>query len=641
MPITASYGSWKSPITPDVVISDSISLEQIALDGADIYWIEGRPKEQGRSVIVRRAPDGIISDAIPSAFNARNMVHEYGGGNLLVVNGEIFFPNFTDQRLYRCRADQEPRALTSEGPFCYADMIMDRNRDRLICVREDHTIDTPRDVVNTLVSVDLRSGEARVLVSGNDFYSSPRLSPDGKRLAWLTWHHPNMPWDGTELFVGEIDADGSIGRAEKIAGGDRESVFQPEWSPDGSLYFVNEPTGWWNIYRWRNGSVENMTPMQAEFGLPQWIFGRSSYGVESAGQLICAYKQNGKWNLARLNTTTKALMPIDLPYAEIDQVCAARGMAVIEGGSPTEPWSYVSIDLESGKRTVLRSSLKTIVDAGYLSVPKMIEFPTENNLTAHGYYYPPANKDFSAPADEKPPLMVISHGGPTSSTNTALAYRIQYWTSRGFAVLDVNYGGSTGYGRAYRERLNGQWGVVDMNDCVNGALYLVRQGLADQNRLAIRGGSAGGYTTLCALTFRDVFKAGASHFGISELEVFTKDTHKFESRYMDSLIGPYPEKKDVYFQRSPINFIDNISCPIILFQGLDDKVVPHNQADLIYEAVLHKEMPVAYLKFEGEGHGFRKAENIKRAYEAELYFYARIFGFALADPVEPVEIQNL
>jgi dipeptidyl aminopeptidase/acylaminoacyl peptidase len=641
MTITAPYGSWKSPITTEVVTGESIGLGQIALDGKDIYWLESRPKERGRNAIVKRATDKTIVDVLPLEFNARTMAHEYGGGSFAVCDGVIYFTEFKDQRLYVIEQGKSPRALTAEGPFRYADMIMDRSRGRLICVREDHTIDTPRDVINTLVSVDLNSGDVRVLISGNDFYSTPRLSADGKKLAWITWHHPNMPWDGTELFVAEIESDGSISRAEKIAGGDHESVLQPEWGPDGSLYFINEPTGWWNIYRYHNNTITNLTPMNAEFGYPQWVFGLSIYAVESADRLICAYEHNGKSHLATLNPNTKKLTNIDLPYDNFAEIRAENGFAMINAASPTEPWSYVRVDLASGKFEVLRKALKSIVDAGYLSIPKPIEFPTENNLTAHGYYYPPANKDYAAPEGETPPLLVISHGGPTSATTTALAYRTQYWTSRGFAVLDVNYGGSTGYGREYRKRLNGQWGVVDMDDCCNGAKYLVAQGLADEKRLAIRGGSAGGYTTLCALTFRDTFKAGASHFGISELEVFATDTHKFESRYLDSMIGPYPAKKDIYFARSPINFVNNISCPMILFQGLDDKVVPPNQADLIYKAVLHKELPIAYVQYEGEGHGFRKAENIKHSLESELYFYSKIFGFGLSEKVQEIEIENL
>jgi dipeptidyl aminopeptidase/acylaminoacyl peptidase len=512
----------------------------------------------------------------------------------------------------------------------------------MIWVREDHTI-AGREAVNTLVSLALEGDDqgGQVLVWGNDFYSSPRLSPDSSRLAWLTWNHPNMPWDGTELWVGELAADGSLDRAERVAGGIDESIFQPEWSPDGVLYFVSDRTGWWNLYRWHNERIEPLCEMEAEFGRPQWIFGISTYAFESAHRIICAYNQQGLWRLASLDTTTRKLEPIETPYQGILDVRAAPGRVTFVGGSPTEPSCVAQLDPRSRRIDVLRRSSAATVDSGYVSLPQTIEFPTEHGRMAHAFFYPPHNRDYAAPAGERPPLIVESHGGPTSSTSTTLNLQIQYWTSRGIAVLDVNYGGSTGYGRAYWERLKGQWGIVDVDDCVNGARYLVERGEADRNRLGIRGGSASGYTTLCALAFRNVFKAGASLFGVSDLEAFVKDTHKFESRYLYSLIGPYPERRDLYRERSPIHFIDRLSCPMILFQGLDDKIVPPNQAEMMFEAVRAKGLPVAYLPFEGEGHGFRRAENIKRTLEAELYFYSKVFGFDLADPVEPVQIVNL
>ncbi|HIC94777.1 MAG TPA: S9 family peptidase, partial [Anaerolineae bacterium] len=463
----------------------------------------------------------------------------------------------------------------------------------------------------------------------------------GTRLAWLTWNHPNMPWDGTELWVAKLRADGSLGRAGRVAGGPRESIFQPEWSPDGILHFVSDRTGWWNLYRWRDGRVEPLTEMEAEFGRPQWVFGMSTYAFESAGRIICAYTRQGTWHLASLDTATRRLEPIETPYTEIAYVRAAPGRAVFLAGSPTEPASIVQLDLATGRIEVLRRSSETAIDPGYLSSPQAIEFPTEGGLTAYAFFYPPRNRDYVAPPDERPPLLVMSHGGPTSAASTTLNLEIQYWTSRGIAVLDVNYGGSTGYGRAYRERLEGRWGIVDVDDCVNGARYLVERGLVDGQRLAIRGGSAGGYTTLCALTFRDVFKAGASYFGVSDLEALTKETHKFESHYLDRLVGPYPERRDLYRDRSPIHFAHRLSCPVIFFQGLEDKVVPPSQAELMVQALRAKGLPVAYVTFEGEQHGLRRAESIKRALDAELYFYARIFGFEPADPVEPVPIENL
>jgi dipeptidyl aminopeptidase/acylaminoacyl peptidase len=634
------YGSWKSPITAELVAAGEIGLEQIRLDSDDIYWIERRAQAGGRKVIVRRSPNGQLSDLTPFPLNARTRVHEYGGGDYTVLNGTIVFSNFTDQRLYLQQPGSEPKSLTPDAPLRYADGQVDRRRNAFFCVREDHS--GQGEAINTLVRVDLnRAGPGTIVVSGNDFYSSPRLSPDGSLLAWLTWNHPNMPWNGTELWVGELNSEGSVSNPHRVAGGTDESICQPEWSPYGVLHFVSDRAGWWNLYRWREQTVEPLCPMDAEFGEPHWVFGGSLYGFQSADRIVCCYSQHGYSRLALLDTATRALSRIDLPYSAISQVHVGDSCVVFIGASSTEPASIVLSDLESRRWRVLYRSREPEVDAGYLSVPRAIEFPTEQNRTAHGYFYPPRNRDYAAPKDEKPPLLVLSHGGPTSATSASLKYTIQYWTSRGIAVLDVNYGGSSGYGRAYRERLNGRWGIVDVDDCVNGARYLVERGEVDGNRLAIRGGSAGGYTTLCALTFRDVFKAGASHYGISDLEALAKDTHKFESRYLDKLIGPYPAQRDLYVQRSPIHFTERLSCPMIIFQGLEDKVVPPNQAEKMVEAVRAKNIPVAYLTFEGEQHGFRKAENIKRVLEAELYFYSRVFGFEMADPVEPVIIENL
>ncbi len=641
-PQLAPYGAWKSPITSDLIVSEIIGLSQIALDGEDVYWIEMRPSEGGRNVIVRRTPDGQTTDVTPPPFNARTRVHEYGGGAMVVADGVVFFSNFADQRVYRQAPNSEPPPITPAGDLRYADGVIDRKRNRMICVREDHTV-AGREAVNTLVSVALDGDDTggQGLVSGNDFYSSPKISPDGTRLAWLTWNHPNMPWDGTELWVAELKDDGSLGQTVKVAGGLEESIFQPEWSPEGDLYFVSDRTGWWNLYRWHGEEIEPLCPMPAEFGRPQWGFAMSTYAFASATRLICAFNENGTWKLASLDVTTQRLALMETPYTAISDVRVMGGRVAFIGGSPTEPTSIVQLDLTTSKIEILRRASNIGVDEGYLSIPQAVEFPTENGLTAHAFFYPPKNCDYIAPADEKPPLIVISHGGPTSATTTALNLSIQYWTSRGFGVLDVNYGGSTGYGREYRQRLNGQWGIVDVDDCVNGARYLVERDAVDGNRLIIRGGSAGGYTTLAALTFRDVFKAGASYFGVSDLEALAKETHKFESRYLDNLIGPYPARRDLYLERSPIHFTERLSCPLILFQGLEDKVVPPNQAERMFDAARAKGLPVAYVPFEGEQHGFRRAENIKRALDGELYFYAKIFGFDLAEVVEPVRIENL
>lgn len=637
----ASYGEWKSPISSEAIVSETIRLGDIVLDGEDIYWIESRPLEGGRHVVVRRDPAGRNIDLNPAPMNARNRVHEYGGGAFLVANGILFISNFDDNRLYRQEPGGEAVPLTPEGAYRYADMILDEQRNRIICVREDHT-HTDREAINSIVGLDLAAEDGgRVLVSSNDFYAAPRLNPAGTQLAWLTWNHPNMPWNGTELWMSQVAANGSLGEPELVAGGQTESIFQPEWSPDGTLYFVSDRSGWWNLCRWRQGCVEPMTKMEAEFGLPQWVLGMSTFAFMSPDQIICTYCHQGNWHLASLDTRTRQLEPVETPYTYISSICATPGQAVFQAASPIEPKAIVQLNLGSGEFETLRRSSEIVIDADNISLPQSIEFPTENGLTAHAFYYPPKNGAFYAPPDELPPLLIESHGGPTGATHSTLDMRTQYWTSRGFAVLDVNYGGSTGYGRSYRERLNGQWGVVDVDDCCNAARYLIKQGLADSERVIIHGGSAGGYTTLCALTFQDLFKAGASHYGIGDLAVLAGDTHKFESRYLDQLVGPYPERADLYSARSAINFTDQLSCPVIFFQGLEDRVVPPNQAELMVAALRVKGIPVAYLPFEGEGHGFRRAENIKRALDAELFFYAQILGFELADPIEPVQIENL
>ena len=638
----APYGSWRSPITSDLIVAESIGLGEIRLDGDDIYWTEMRPSEAGRNVVVRRTPDGRTTDVTPRPFNVRTLVHEYGGGAFTVSGGVVYFSNFADQRLYRQEPGGEPEPLTPESEMRYADGAIDRGRGRMVCVREDHTGDG--EAVNTIVNIDLDGmGVGAVLLSGNDFYSSPRLSPDGSRLAWLSWDHPHMPWDGNELWVAEIQADGTLGGTEFVAGRADEAIFQPEWSPDGVLYFVSDPSGWWNLYRWCDGHVEPLQEMEAEFGVAQWGLGMSTYGFASDKRIICSYNRDGTSHIADLNTETLELKTVPTPFTEITRsgMRVDAGRVAFGAGSPTMPESLMLHDLTTGATDVLRSWHEVDLDAGYLSRPQPIEFLTEDGRTAHAFFYPAKNKDYVAPAGERPPLLVMSHGGPTGAASTTLDLRVQYWTSRGFCVMDVNYGGSTGYGTEYRRRLNGLWGVVDVDDCVNGARYLAERADVDSQRMAIRGGSAGGYTTLSALTFRDVFRAGASSYGISDLEALARDTHKFESRYLDTLVGPYPERSDLYVERSPIHHTDRLSSPLILFQGLEDKVVPPSQSEMMRDALREKGLPVAYVPFEGEQHGFRRAKNIKRALDAELYFYSRVFGFELADPVEPVPIENL
>ncbi|HTL88462.1 MAG TPA: S9 family peptidase [Leptolyngbya sp.] len=635
----ASYGAWKSPISSDLIVAGAIGLGQIKLDHSTIYWSESRPTEAGRSVIVQASANGQKTDVTPPPFNARTRVHEYGGGAFMIANGTVYFSNFADQRLYQQSPESEPIALTPEAALRYADAVLDHTRNRLVCVREDHQNQT---VENTIAAISLDDQSQTVLVSGSDFYAFPRLSPDGSRLSWICWNHPNMPWDGTELWTATIDADGTLGTPEKIAGGLEESIFQPEWSPDGNLIFIGDRTGWWNFYRWnpKTQKTESLCEKAAEFGLPLWVFGMSTYGF-AEDKIICSYTEKGLSQFASLDLNTHELRTIETPYSSIAGLQVGSNYAVFVAGSSTEPGAIVKYEFQTQQFEVLRRASELRIDPGYLSVPESIEFPTENNLTAYALYYAPQNKDYTAPEGERPPMLVKSHGGPTAATSAAFNLGIQYWTSRGFAVLDVNYGGSTGYGRAYRERLKGTWGIVDVDDCANGAKYLAQQGKVDGDRLVIAGGSAGGYTTLCALTFRDTFKAGASYYGVSDLKALAEDTHKFESRYLDGLIGAYPARSDLYDQRSPISSVDRLSCPVIFFQGDEDKIVPPNQAEMMVNALKQKGLPVAYVLFEGEQHGFRKAENIKRALDGEFYFYSRVFGYEPADTIEPVEIDNL
>ncbi len=642
-PKIAPYGSWKSPITADLIVGGSVGLSQPQLDGSDIYWLELRPTEGGRNVVVKCSATRTFTDITPRPFNARTRVHEYGGGDYMVNNGVVYFTNFADQRLYKQVGPGDPEALTPVADMRYADTCLDHTRGRLICVREDHTVQNA-EAVNTIVALSMDANDdcGVVLTGGNDFYSSPRVSPDGTQLAWLTWNHPNMPWDGCELWVGEFGPDGTLASTRWVAGSVAESIFQPEWSPEGVLYFASDRNGWWNLQRISaEGEIESVTRSKAELGMPQWLFGMSLYAFASPDLVVCSHVEQGVSRLETIETQTGKLTVIDSPFTDIQFLKAANGVAVFRAGSPTEVASITKFDVATGQFETLRRANEQEVYPQYFSVPRAIEFPTESGLTAHGFFYPPQNPDFRALDGEKPPLIVKSHGGPTAAASTALSLSVQFWTSRGFAVLDVNYGGSTGYGRQYRERLNKKWGIVDVDDCVNGAKYLVDRGEVDGQRLIITGGSAGGYTTLCALTFRNAFKAGASHFGVSDAEALARDTHKFESQYLTGLLGPYPARKDIYFERSPINFTERLACPVIFFQGLEDKVVPPNQAEKMVEAIRSKGIPVAYAAFEGEQHGFRQAQNIKRALEGELYFYSRVFRFELAEPVEPLLIENL
>jgi len=631
---TAPYAAWRSPITSDLIVAQSIGLSEIRIDATGIYWQESRPQESGRSVIV----DATAGDLLAPPFSARTRVHEYGGGAWTVASGVLYFSNDSDQRLYAIHpGSAQPAAITPPGPRRYADGTIDIARHSWIGIREDHG--GAGEAVNTVVRIDLNQpGAGEIVASGHDFYSSPRLSADGRWLAWLAWDHPRMPWMGTTLYAVPLDDDGFPAAVPMaIAGGESEAIFQPEWSPDGAeIYFVSDRSGWGNLYACALDTLETrpLIPMEAEFGYPQWVFGLSTYAPGGAGRIVCSYSSKGLGRLGVVDLVAGRFAPLDLPYSDFSSVRAWGGRVVFRGGSATTPASFVLLDPATGETETLRKSTAVADDpavARYFTRVEPVEFPSAGGHTAYGLYYPAFNPDYQAPGGDKPPLVVKCHGGPTAAAGSTLDLRIQYWTSRGIAVLDVNYGGSTGFGRAYRERLDGNWGIVDVDDCVAGARYLAERGLADAARSVITGGSAGGYTTLAALTFRDCFRGGASYYGIGDLAVLARETHKFESRYLDGLIGPYPEREDLYRERSPLAHVDRLSVPVIFFQGEEDRVVPPNQAERMVEALRKRGAAVGYFLFAGEQHGFREAGNIKRCLDAELYFYAvNVFHTPLA-----------
>ena len=636
---TLPFGTWPSPITSDAIVAETVRLASVSLDAGRLGWLEGRPGEGGRNVLVRADGTERAVDVTPPPFNVRSRVHEYGGGAYAISGDRVWFSNFEDGRIYVQRESAAPAALTAENPARFADLTVDPARRRLLAVRETHRDDAPP--INDLVAISVDDGSVRVLASGQDFYAAPAPGPDGRRLAWLSWNQPDMPWDAAALWLGELDRDGVPRSPVRIAGGSGCSAFQPAWSPDGALWCVVDPNGWWNLHRWHDGELRCMYRADKEFGKPLWQLGTTAFGFDAGGSVVCTWRSEGSWRLGRLDPGGE-MTEISSPWTSIDSLVVEGSTAAFIGGAPDRSASVVSLDLASGETRVHRTSSALSIDDRMLSRPVALTFPSGGgDEIAHGYYYPPRNASCRAPGGESPPLIVMSHGGPTGSTSDTLNPATQFWTSRGFAVLDVDYRGSTGYGRAYRERLYGEWGVVDVEDCVAGALHLTETGRADRERLAIRGGSAGGYTTLSALTFHDAFRAGASYYGISDLEVLAADTHKFEARYLDRLVGEWPADREVYRARSPLHHASRLGCPSIFFQGLDDRVVPPNQAELMVDALDRRGLPVACLMFEGEGHGFRQADTMRRCLEAELLFYARVFGFEPSDALAPLDIRNL
>lgn len=622
----APFGSWKSSVTSELVAGGALRLGDVALSRGVVYFTESRPAERGRSVLLRAALPSSPAEMIPVPFDARTRVHEYGGGAFAVNGSAVYFSNVTDGRIYRVAEGAEPDAISEISDLRYAALQVDSRRRRLLAVVEDHTAGE-HEPENRLISMKLDgSGGVMVLARGADFYSSPRLSPDGKELAWLEWNHPQMPWDGTELWLATLDEEGRVKARRRVAGGPSESIFQPEWGKDGTLYFTSDSSKFWNLRALRGDRVVPICPMEAEFGVAQWLFEMSTYAPLDDGRLLATWTKDNRAHMGIVDPKTASIEHIDLPFTELSSVRAEGSLAVFGAAMPSVAQCLVALDLRTFSHEVVRRFATAEVDVAYVSEPRSITFPTTGGKVAHALHYAPKNPEYSAPAGP-PPLLVKSHGGPTAAASTALNLRTQFYTSRGIGVLDVDYRGSTGYGRAYREALHGTWGVADVDDCTAGAIYLVEQGLADPARLMITGGSAGGFTTLAALAFRSVFKAGASHYGIGDLEALARDTHKFESRYLERLIGPYPRDKRLYVERSPIHHVDRLSCPVIFFQGLEDKIVPPNQAEAMVAALRKKGVVAEYVAFPGEHHGFRRAENIRRAIDEELAFFARVLGF--------------
>jgi dipeptidyl aminopeptidase/acylaminoacyl peptidase len=636
------YGSWPSPIRIDDLLGDTVHLGEPWIDGDEIYWLESRPAEMGRSVLVRRAADGTIADLTPAPFDVRSRVHEYGGGSYTVAGGTVLFSNRADGRLYRLDPGVDaPQPITPDGAYRYADLRFDPGRRRFLAVREDHTGEG--QPVASIVEIPL-DGERppRILVEGPDFVAAPRLSPDGSTLAWLEWDHPDMPWDSTRLRTAPIRDDGFPAVAELAAGGPDESIAQPEWSPDGVLHLVSDRSGWWNLYRLVDGPrLEPLAPLEAEFADPAWVMNRSSYGFLPDGSIAAVGRARGRDRIFHI-TPGQLAGEVESPFTELERLRVGPQNLVAIAGSPTEPTMLVALDPRTlAPAGVLRRSSSVTIDPAWTSTAEPITFPSAGGRIAHALFYRPTNPDVVAPDGELPPLVVYPHSGPTSNAANSLDLEVQLLTSRGIAVVDVDYGGSTGYGREFRRGLDGGWGVVDVDDCVGAARYLVDRGEVDPERLAIEGGSAGGFTTLAALAFRDVFAAGISQSGIGDLETLARGTHKFESHYMDRLVGPYPAAATLYRERSPVHHLDEISCPVLVLQGLEDRVVPPSQAEAVIAALAANGVPHAYLAFKGEGHGFRGEAAIRRTLEARLSFLGAVFGFEPADDLEPIAVPGM
>ena len=638
----APYGAWISPVSAAMIAGQSLRFQDLLTDGADIYWTESRPTERGRYALVRIGADGTPTDVPGSAdYSVRSLVNAYGGGAFAVEAGMVYFVNYRaggpdpDQRLYRLSADGPAFALTPDtgGNVCYGDLVVDACRNRLLAVQQDSLhLNSSGQPTQRLVAVETQNGgDPHILQQGNDFYSSPCLSSDGKQLAWLTWNYPHMPWDSSEVWLAEIRQDGALQDARLVAGNGREAIFQPQWSPGGTLYFCSDRDTWWNLYRWNGSTVEAVTTERAEIGRPQWNLGMSNYAFVSEQEIVCGVCTDGLWKLCRIDTDSGRLTDLCTEWTDVSHIRAAGAAVVCLAGGPTFPRSVVRLDTAAGRTELLRSS-NVVPDTltPYLSLPTAFSYPTTGDATAHAFYYPPHNPDFTAPPGEKPPLLILSHGGPTAATSTLLNLQIQFFTSRGIGVVDVNYRGSTGYGRDYRLALYGTWGIMDVEDCANAGRYLVLRGLADSARIGARGGSAGGYITLCLAAFHDLLAVGVSYYGISDLTALAAHTHNFEAHYSDVLIGPLPEYRETYEARSALYHAAGIRCPLLFLQGAEDTAVPPAQTMEMVKVLQKHRVPASVLLFPNEQHGFRIADNIRIALEKELEFYSLFLHFTPA-----------
>ena len=648
------YGTWVSPLTAEAMTSSMVGLGDVSADRDVLYWLESRPAEQGRSVLVRRLPNQSPQDMTPPPFNVGSRVHEYGGGAYAVGNGRIVFSNKIDGAVWLIAAGGVPRKIAAAAGCRYADFRFVPGADTVVCVRADRRARPDLDPEAAIVMLDIAPGkdpagnDGTVLVRGADFYAAPRPSPDGAHLAWLSWDHPDMPWDATRLHTARLLPSGLEDAAIVVGADQREAVIQPEWSPAGVLHFCTDRTGWWNIHRLGpNGVAEAVTSVpDGEIGGPHWGFGQRYFSFQPGGGIVAALSREGQVHVVAVEGGE--IRPLALPpvqhcpvvlLAPTDTPALAPALAYVSTAVSAPPavcWSYARDGAVT--QDVVRTSGPVLLATENVSVGRSISFRTADGEAAYGFFYPPLNTAFEPPANEKPPLIVMIHGGPTAMARASFSSHVQWWTTRGFAVVDVNYRGSTGFGRPYRRKLDGNWGVADVEDCVAAVRHLVAEGWVDPERIAIRGGSAGGFTALAALTSSSVFKAGASLYGIGDLMLLAKETHKFESRYMDRLVGPLPQSAAVYAERSPINHLDRMSAGAIFFQGLDDKVVPPSQAATMAAAMRARGLPVAHYEFEGEGHGFRRAETLRRVLDLELGFYGRLFGFQPPGLSEAVEI---